>query len=113
MSSVFSTRAPKAPTPIAPEKPQAAALSLSPTTQAFETERKRKGLLSTFLGSNLENATNINRRIGLANVIGGGAAAPSIMNALSQRDSARVNQQNVSFRYSPTTSQIVGNAVRR
>lgn len=113
MSSVFSTRAPKAPTPIAPEKPQAAALSLSPTTQAFETERKRKGLLSTFLGGNLENATNINRRIGLANVIGGGAAAPSIMNALSQRDSARVNQHDVHFRYTPTVSQVIGTTVRR
>ena len=109
MSSVFSTKAPKAPTPIVPEKPQAAALSLSPTTQAFETERKRKGLLSTFLGGSLTNATNINRRLGLSNVVGGGTPQlANITNSLSNADSARITGQSVSLRSqtSPLSSAL-------
>lgn len=88
MSNAFSTKAPKAPIPIAPEKPHAAALSLSPITQAFETERKRKGLLSTFLGGNLENATNINRRLNLSNVVGGGQP-DSVLNKIMAGESYR------------------------
>lgn len=109
MSSVFSTKAPKAPTPITPEKPQAAALSLSPTTQAFETERKRKGLLSTFLGGSLTNATNINRRLNLSNVVGGGTPQlANITNSLSNADSARITGQSVSLRSqtSPLSSAL-------
>ncbi len=88
MSNAFSTKAPKAPTPIATEKPQAAASSLSPTTQAFETERKRKGLLSTFLGGDLTNATNINRRLNLSNVVGGGQP-DSVLNKIMAGESYR------------------------
>lgn len=106
MSNAFSTKAPKAPTPITPEKPQPAELSLSPTTQAFETERKRKGLLSTFLGGSLTNATNINRRLSLSNFVGGGQPN-SALNKIMAGESYRRPQTSV-----PTTIRGLSGLVR-
>lgn len=71
MSYIFSPKAPTPPTPIPQEKAKSTAfVSSSPVSSAINQEKKRSGALSSFLGRDLNNITNMKRRNSLSNIIG-------------------------------------------